>query len=63
LWEKNNANATQVVDFSNIPGHVITLDTHRVVGLAAAAPLPHGVPALITIDLVQVRDFVLDIPL
>jgi len=53
LWDRVTMTATQIVDFSNGQGHVITMDKRCVLGLPPAAAV--SPPPLITIDLVGVR--------
>ncbi len=51
LWEHNQPNATQTINFSHAGVGNIFLNTRCVLGLEPAAPIPHGYAATIQIDL------------
>jgi len=55
LWRRGGVNAIQIVNFSHLGGHLITLNTRRLLGIVAA-PLPGGlgVNTQINLDRVQV---------
>lgn len=55
LWERGVANAVQTMNFLHPGGHLITLNTRRLLDIAAAAPLPGGLGANTQINLDRVR--------
>jgi hypothetical protein len=56
LWERNQLNATQTINFSHAGAGTISLNTRRVLGLGPAAAIPHGYAATIQIDLDNVAE-------
>lgn len=55
LWRRGAANAVQIVNFSHPGGHLITLNTRRLLDIAAATPLPGGLGVNTQINLDRVR--------